>query len=309
VRRKLLRVAQWGFAIVVLAFISYGLARQWPHVHNRLATLDIHWGTISLASLLILGAYAVLIETWRRVLAAWDTELEWLDAARIWFASSLGKYIPGNIWSVAALGVMAKESGASSVAAAGSSIIVTILNLISGLAIVLVCGSRLVPHREIFVALAVASLGTAIAVPFLLPTLAAWLCRVTRRNIRLPQLPPATIWLSLGGTTLAWIAYGIAFRLFAQGMLGNAAGSPPVLLYVAVYTGAYILGFVTPVAPAGLGVREAGIVSGLVLFRLMGRDDAVIVALTSRLWLTILEVAPGLIALAANQTKTRTRQA
>jgi glycosyltransferase 2 family protein len=122
-----------------------------------------------------------------------------------------------------------------------------------------VCGSRLVPHREIFVAVAVISLGAAITAPSLLPRLAAWLCRVTGRNIRLPQLPSATIWLSLSGTALAWIAYGLAFRLFAEGMLGNAAGSPPVLPYVAIYTGAYILGFVTPVAPAGLGIREAGI--------------------------------------------------
>ena len=101
----------------------------------------------------------------------------------------------------------------------------------------------------------------------------------------------------------------VAFRLFATGIVGTEGGGQPILPYIAVYTGAYILGFITPIAPAGLGVREAGIVGGLTLFGLMGRADALIVALMSRLWLTVLEVAPGIVALAASQTRTRIHHA
>jgi hypothetical protein len=309
VRHKLIIAAQWIVAIVVVGYASSIVAKQWSAVRVRFMALEIHWGEVILASLLVLGAYVILIETWRRVLAAWDTTLGWPAAAQIWFASSLGKYIPGNVWSIAALGVMARDRGASSVAAAGSSIIVNLLNLTAGLAVVLICGSRLVPDLTVFMIVAITMIGAAIAAPFALPPLATWICRVTGRNVKVPKIPPRVIWLSLAGTTLAWLAYGLAFRFFAEGMIGNAIRSSSILPYVAVYTGAYILGFITPVAPAGLGVREALLGKGLVLFGLMGSPEAVIVALTSRLWLTVLEVAPGLVALATSQVKTHTRQA
>ena len=296
VRHKLLISAQWVFAIAVIGFASYGVARQWTQIRSRLTLLDIRWGQIVIASLIVLGAYGVLIETWRRVLGAWDTKLPWMTAARIWFASSLGKYIPGNIWAIAALGMMAKERGASGVAAAGSSIIVNVLNLAAGLAVVLMCGSKLVPHIAVFGAATVAILGVAIAAPVVLPKLVVWFCRVTGKDVSLPRIPPSTIWLSLVGTTVAWVAYGVAFQLFSGGVVGGGKGVHTTLSYIAVYTGAYILGFITPIAPAGLGVREAGIVGGMAVFKLMGHADALIVALTSRLWLTVLEVAPGLVA-------------
>ncbi len=309
-RHKLIRTAQWLFALAVLGFAGVGLIRQWTHVRDRLSTLDIHWSRIAVASILVLGAYAILIEVWRRMLEAWDNTLGWLPTTRIWFASSLAKYIPGNVWSVAALGVMAKEQGISGVAAVGSSIMVTLLNLVSGLAVVLFCGSKLVEHFAVFAGAAAVIITATVLAPTVFPGLAKWLCRVTGKDVRLPTVPPGLIWLSLTGTAVAWLAYGVAFRFFAQGMLGaGRTGAAPFLPYIAVYTGAYILGFVTPVAPAGLGVREAGIVAGLVGLGLMERSDAVIVALTSRLWITILEVAPGLIALAASQARTRTHHA
>jgi hypothetical protein len=76
-----------------------------------------------------------------------------------------------------------------------------------------------------------------------------------------------------------------------------------------VYTGGYILGLLTPIAPAGVGVREGVIMEGLPLFGVTSHADALILALTSRLWLTILEVVPGLIALAVSQANIRTRHA
>lgn len=309
VRRKILPLLQWIFAVAVVIFASVAVAKQWHSLKGRLATLDIRWGEIILASLLVLIAYAVLIETWRRVLGAWDTKLPWFDSARIWFASSLGKYIPGNVWAIAALGMMAKKRGASSIAATGSSLIVNALNLASGLAVVLVCGSKLVENVALLWTVAILVIGGAILSPIILPPFADWLCQITGKNIRLPKIPPSTIWLSLVGTTVAWILYGFAFRYYALGILGRSGAGAPYISYIAVYTGAYIVGFITPIAPAGLGVRETLLAQGLMRFGLMNGADATIVALTSRLWLTVLEVLPGLVALAVTQTRTRTRHA
>lgn len=302
-----MRVAQWLFAVLVVAFASVAISRRWDMIRGRVVTLHVDWLTLLEASLLVFAAYAVLIETWRRVLAAWDTRLPWWTAARIWFAASLGKYIPGTLWSLAALGVMAKETGASSVAAAGSSVIVNVFNLVSGLALVLIFASRLVPHPAVFATVAAISVGAVLAAPRWLPAAIRLACRVTKRDIPLPVIPASTVWWSLAGTAFAWCAYGAAFRLFAVAILGGNAVHGAVVLYIAAYTAAYIVGFITLIAPAGIGVREAGILEALPLLGLTTYGDAVIIAVISRLWLTVLEVIPGLVALAAGHVRPPTR--
>lgn len=307
-RRNLIHIAQWAFTAAVLVFAGVALMRGWEKVGGRLAALHPHWGELALASVAVLGCYVVLIETWRRVLGIWDKTLPWPSAARIWFASSLGKYIPGNVWSIAALGVLARERGASGVAAAGSSVVINVINLVSGAAVVLAFAAQFVPEPMVMGVLVALAVGGSIAVPWILPRAVALAGRFTGKSIRLPRVPPATIWLTLAGTTIAWLGYGFAFWLFARAMVGDAAAHGRAVLYVAAYTAAYILGFVTPVAPAGLGVREFAIVEALARLGLTSIADATIIALASRVWLTILEVAPGIVALALTHARRQGRK-
>jgi hypothetical protein len=306
-QNRTVRIAQWVFAVLVVTFSTIAISKRWDMIGGRVAAIDVDWISLAEASLLVFLAYAVLIETWRRVLAAWDTQLPWWTAARIWFAAGLGKYIPGNLWSLAALGVMARETGASSVAAAGSSIIVNVFNLVSGLALVLIFATRLIPHAAVFGVVAILSIIGVLAAPMWLPMLVRLACKVTKRDIRMPVIPASTVWWSLAGTAFAWCAYGVAFRLFAVAILGSNAVHGGVVLYIAAYTAAYIVGFITLIAPAGIGVREAGIWEGLPLLGLTTYADAVIVAVISRLWLTVLEVVPGLVALVAGHFRPPTR--
>src|SRR5215210_1184741 len=61
-RRKLFRVAQWVFAAVVLFFAAHSLASQWDKVGSRLTHVQFGWKWISLASVIVLLIYALLIE-------------------------------------------------------------------------------------------------------------------------------------------------------------------------------------------------------------------------------------------------------
>jgi len=99
-RRSLFKVAQWIFAAAVLFFAVRTLAIQWNKVESRLTHIQLGWQWIAAATALILVTYALLIEGWRRVLEAWDSHIPFIDAARIWFLSNLGKYVPGNVWSL-----------------------------------------------------------------------------------------------------------------------------------------------------------------------------------------------------------------
>ena len=90
-------------------------------------------------------------------------------------------------------------------------------------------------------------------------------------------------------TAAAWICYGLAFRLFVIGLLGRAPGS--LALYTAIFAGSYLAGFVALFAPGGIGVREA-VIAALLNSRL-GPADAIVLAATSRVVLSAIDIVAG----------------
>jgi uncharacterized membrane protein YbhN (UPF0104 family) len=300
-RRSVFRGAQWLFAAAVLFFAARSLAKQWTTFETRLPHIHLLWYWIFAATLLVLVTYALLIEGWRRVLVAWDSHLAFVDAARIWFLSNLGKYVPGNIWSLTAMGVMAKRRGLSPIAAAGSSIIMQTVSLATGTAIVMVTGARLLGQPLLVGASLIVLAGLLLAAPRFLPPLASWIGSIIGREIAPPSVPATSIWTAAFASALSWLFYGVAFQLFVRGLLGSAPGD--FASYVAVYTAAYILGFISPIAPAGLGVREFTLAAFMTQLGLANEADAALVAISARLWLTIVELVPSGLYIAAGPTR------
>ncbi len=117
------------------------------------------------------------------------------------------------------------------------------------------------------------------------------------RDIAPPSVPATSIWTAALANTLSWLFYGLAFQFFVRGLLGAAPGE--ISSYVAVYTAAYILGFISPIAPAGLGVREFTLAAFMTQLGLANEVDAALVAIAARLWLTIVELVPSGLYIAA----------
>jgi len=296
-RRKLFRVAQWVFAAIVLFFAATSLATQWDKVGSRLTHLQFGWEWISVASAIVLAIYGLLIEGWRRVLGAWDSHLPFSQASRIWFLSNLGKYVPGNIWSLTAMGVMARQRGLSAVAAAGSSVIMQMVSLVTGTAIVMVTGAKLLDQPLLVGAAVLILVVVLLSAPRFLPPVAVWVGSLIGRDIAPPSVPATSIWTAAVASTMSWLLYGLAFQLFVRGLLGAAPGE--ISSYIAVYTAAYILGFISPIAPAGLGVRELTLAAFMTQLGLANEADAALVAIAARLWLTVVELIPSGLYIAA----------
>jgi hypothetical protein len=255
------------------------------------------WAVIALSGLVFLGAHAVLVQTWRSVLGCWNARLSFWTAARIWSVSNLGRYLPGKVWQIGAMGAMARDVGVSPIAASGSAILGTLVNVVAGFVVALLGGRALLERSSnghgnlaiTFVAVAAAAL---LAAPALLPRIAPWIGRVAKRPME-ATLPTRAVVYALVGNVLAWLLYGAAFRLFMIGLLGGAAGG--YAEYLAAYTISYLVGYLALFAPAGLGVREGAMVTVLAYAGLATRPQAALVALASRVWLTLLEVVPGFL--------------
>lgn len=304
-RRLILRALQAAFVLAVFVYggerIATALADARAHGGGELFG-RLGWGRIAAATGVVLLTYLLLIQLWRFVLHSWGERLGLVDAMAIWSISSLGRYVPGRVAQLAAMMLLSRKRGLSPAAATGSALLNTLLNIGAGLLIALALGGSTLEAvrpgatRIATALVALAALGMLL-LPWLLPTLVRVAGRLLRREIAEPRMSAGAIWLTAAGNAVAWMLYGLAFQLFAGGVLGaSAAGA--MSAYIAVYTGSYVVGYLAIFTPGGLGAREATMVAMLTIFGLANSPQAWLLAFASRLWLLAVEVLPGMAFLA-----------
>jgi uncharacterized membrane protein YbhN (UPF0104 family) len=286
--------------LLTMSFIVVALSKQWDDVAASWQSLEIAWAWVALATAVVLATYAMLIHSWRILLSGWGGHLPYMAATRIWTIANLGRWLPGKVWSIGALGYMASKEGVSGVAAAGSSILGTVLNLGAGLAIAVILGADglefVAPgFRVVSILAAVGFIVGVAALPRLLPRVLEAFAR--RRGLPLTNqhLSAGQLWLAAGINLLSWVAYGVAFWMFSRAVTPRISGDP--LVFIAVFSASYLAGFFALISPGGLGVRELALGGLLVGLGMAGQGDAAVLSATSRIWLTVLEVLPGLLAL------------
>lgn len=293
--RKALRYLGWIVTVAVVVIVGRNLASGLLALRSQPLPQAPNWGLILLSGVVFLCGHAVLVQTWRSMLACWDARLPYWSAARVWSVSNLARYLPGKIWNIGAMGAMSKALGVSPVAASGSAILSTVVNLLAGFVVAVVSGRALLEQssagRGTLAVLAVVAASLALLLaPVLLPRIAPLLGRMLGRKLE-ATLPARAVVYALVGNLAAWLLYGAAFELFVRGLLGSLAGG--YAEYLAAYTISYILGYLVIFAPAGIGFREGAMVTVLTSAGLTSAPEAALVAITSRVWLTLLEVVPG----------------
>jgi hypothetical protein len=301
--RGAMKALQWIAVAAVIFFVGLKVSENWTEIRSSSATLHFDWGLLAASAGCVLASYAVLIWTWQRTVRAWGERLEFGEGARIWFISNLGRYIPGKVWQIGAMGVMAQRAGVSATAAVGSSLVVSIVNVLVGIAVAFAAGAGNLGAPAWALPLTIAAAVLTIATPWLLPMATRTASSLLRREIKAPQLPHSAIWIAAGGCAAAWILYGIAFRFLHISVLGATTGN--AMHSTAAFTASYIAGFLFLFAPGGIGIRELALQQLLVRFGIAAGAEAWLVVFASRIWLTIIEVLPGLILLLLRRESTQ----
>jgi len=308
--RRLLFLAKIAFAVAVVVAVAYALVREWKPVTAAMHEARPQWGMLALASAIVLVNYALLVEAWRIVLAGWEGERRGKDAAtlgfwesaRIWSVSNLGRYIPGKVWQMGSMALMAQERGASGVTAAGAAVVVTLINTVAGFVVLALTGAGVLHVPPLGIAV-IGLLGVGLLLaPQLIPWMGNLAGRILRRPVVVGRIPHTAIWLAALISAASWIVYGVAFRVLAVGVLGVATGA--VGTYIAVFTASYLAGFLALIAPGGVGVREIVMFAGLRQAGFTG-GQATLLVVSSRVWLTILELVPAVLFLAHRWVRPR----
>lgn len=242
---------------------------------------------------LLFATFAIAATLWCRILEVFgDARIGVADGAAILLIANLGRYVPGKILQLAGLAVLARRKGLSAVRATAAAVTAQILNLLGAVAVggwVALSGAG--PSRGPGLALGLAILLALAAFLYFggAGVLLRWILRRTGHTGDLPHPDGRQLLFLLPGYILNWVAHGAAFACLSRGLgleLGFWAGTT-------AFAAAYFVGYIALFAPAGIGIRESGLIG--LLTPLLGADACLVLAAIQRVWITGAELAGAAI--------------
>jgi uncharacterized membrane protein YbhN (UPF0104 family) len=250
--------------------------------------------------LLVGGALLLYLATYTAATRAWQLGLQLMGEARrfagllrILMLSQFAKYLPGNIGHHVGRVLLAQRAGLPMDIVVASMLLDMLLMVLAGVA----CS---VPAFALLVEAAREHGATAQRAAWLvLAVLAVAACALValpamRRRIAPPLARLAAIRSASGLSrmTQAWASHCASFLLGASALYLLCRIQPQAVLpspgwldVVGIYATAWLLGFLMPGAPAGLGVRELVLLLGL--SPLLGEQAALTAAAALRLVTTV----------------------
>lgn len=285
----------------VMTFGVWYLISNWADVIGYAKSVDVWAVILSLASLTL--ARVLLAEISRRALDLSGTKMPLSLSFYLNSISQLGKYVPGSVWHLVGRVGLYRQHGVTVKASASVLAIENGVLLASG--VCLGVGLSVSPLSTLFGVELPSDLLVVVAA---MGGVMAWWIVVSQVLGRLvTRFAPGTKVDNLGFFVRAiafWIAFGVAFWLLLPENTRTAAMLPSAAGTIAL---AWIVGYASPFAPAGLGVREAVIVA--LLGPSIGVPTAAAAATGSRIVWTLqeLSVAPLAAAKLSGWRKTALR--
>jgi uncharacterized membrane protein YbhN (UPF0104 family) len=291
-----------GFRLALLVVAGVFLVRLARTYARDLSDVrfDIDPLGIAVASGIWVLSYAFLVRLWAGSMTWWGAQVRLGPALRVFAAANLARYIPGVVWQFASLAAMSASSGLSVVSVASAAvfqqIVLTGVGLVLGVSFAPVTRLGATWNMPLPLVLALV-LSAVAALVLLLPPVTrridAWLSRRGSLSITLPRVRRRDIAVYVVLSGAGWVGYAIAFVVFAHALLDPVPLSSVVL--GASFVLSYVAGILAVFAPSGLVVREAALVA--LVAPALGGEQALALAIASRLWLTIIDAALSAILL------------
>jgi len=291
--KKYRKPLQFAFSGAILLFLGLYVYRSTQELGSYEFSLNV--GSLAVATGLIMLSALMSPLLWGLILrACLRTGLGWRDGLWVWYLSQVSRYLPGNVWNYVSRVYLGSERG---IPASNSvlSMVLEIMMVLLGQAIVFLLSLPfwLEGRQESLWVLLILPIGLIILNPRVFNGLLGVLAR--RSGMGEPplvRLSPGLVAGLLALFTLVGLVVGSAFYFFAKALQPISLSNLPAV--AGLVNLSLIVGFLTPFAPYGLGVRE-GLLTVL-LSQFVPTPVAALIALASRLWMTLAELIGLLIA-------------
>jgi hypothetical protein len=279
-------------AYVVVALATGYFVLELVRRFGEIPPIPWNLGTAAIAAVSCLAGVLIVLLIglmWVLLLRDQGQPLPLFKALQIVAISQIGKYLPGNVGHFAGRAVLAQNVGVPLGVSASTILIETAWTLAIGAGFAVAALALFVDAATArsLPSVGLAELGLLTAGLMVLPWLGIslvnrWMPRLSQRvgggkPVTAPRLRTA---LAVSGLmVLCFFVLGGVVTLHARGLFG-VADAPWVTITV-LFTSAWLVGYVVPGAPGGLGVREAMMV--LVLTPAVGAGPAIGLGVTVRL--------------------------
>lgn len=272
---------------LILRAAGFRLAEAGSMIDWTLVRIDP--GSLLASVAALAGAFALQAWLWARLLVQFGgPPVPLAVATSMILLANMGRYIPGKVFQLAGLALLAKREGMSAVQAGVAAVAGQLLNL---LAAALVGGwaayaSSAMPEGIGLGAGLVVALGIAVLIGFGgARRMLRWALRRSGHEDMVAVPERSVLALCLAGYIAGWAAYGLAFLWLARG----TGLDIPLATAVTAFAGAYLVGYLAFFAPGGIGVREGGLY--LLLMPVLGPQGSLMLAGLQRVWITAAELA------------------
>jgi hypothetical protein len=282
------RVFAAGLFLAVVAFLGWGVLREWDTL--RTYPWQLSFGYLMLASGFHSLALGVTFVVWHLMLR----RLGHVDDARtnayIYYLSTLAKRIPSAIWYVGGRLVMYQRVGVARSATLNAVALETVLIGCAG-ALVYVALLPFYPWTSAWITWLLLALGISLLLIFFIRP--RWMLEATNLALRRCGRDPIQVvvrrrdlMLWLGIYLLPWPLAGVSLFFMIQSMTPGMATNLAVI--VGVSTLSMLVALISLILPAGLGLKEFTIAA--LMSAWMPLSVGVVVAISYRVLQTFDEV-------------------
>jgi hypothetical protein len=294
--RRKLRGIGWILLACLVVAAAWVVVRQGGRWLDQVSahTWQLSWFNLAISAILLLYSLWLIPEGWVRVCRALGSRERKRLLRAVWFASQLGRYVPGKIWLFAGRAGFLRGKGMTMPRAAAGPVAELLFTAaaagVSSLAGLLIWGGGMAGW--LFHILLAAS-ALAVLLPFLHP-LQRLLIRMRGgpADAETPlNLVASDSLLLLGLYSGLWVMRALALLLWLRGFGMEGIGFGACLAGVPL---SWLAGYSAFFVPGGIGVREAALVG---ILSTGGETGPLLVAVAGqRLLLSLGELALGLLS-------------
>lgn len=279
-------------------------------VVKKIVTMDVDWSMFASGRIIALIGGCVLVQTavilfmsmpWVRFVRILSgTNIPMKDALPVYTKSNLMKYVPGNIFQYVGRNQLAADLKISHVDVACATVLDIVCSMVTPLLLIVVLmGKNMLELIRTYSTNFLLVLGAGIAVLVLLLLLLRWKFRepLQRYFEKYRKLLNRKILIRVLGVFLLYVAqYIISTAMYAvPAVFLFDVPAEKLGLFLGTYLFSWIIGFITPGAPGGIGIREA--VMMLMCGSFLDTDTIMLYAVTMRLISTFGDIAAFLVGL------------
>ncbi len=294
---KWFRFLKSAIVMALVGILAVTIASSWETIQG----ITWHILPLALGAAVGLVIFPLSILSWQRVMRGLGYDLAYQTAARIWLTANSARFIPGTVWQYASRAVLAlRLERIPPLISATSMVFEMLVLLIAGFLVsalgLLWVDAIQVPWQAILVGLII---GCVLLIPTVLTALVHLIKRLTHKEFVVTVLPISTT-LQVAGIDILHFLVNGAVLTFLFAATGHSIALTSLVVFSGMYAFSWAVGYLTFLAPGGLGVSDATLAGLLTLY--VPPAEAAVLALLMRAVISFSEIA-SFAALVAGRTK------